>query len=205
MSITFVKKQNNILEKIEDIIYNTKIEDINMQVSNYLMKIFDNHYLNYISNRKQRDLIILNCFYKIILENAVKCDKNIKDKYELSDFFEVKNSHIEISNNLLPISLDENVLHLEKEIEILKTLEFAFSNIAEKHQDLKQYLSIDKKMKKIKDLSDNKFINRITNSNKVKLEILEKIGNIKDFNKISVNYNYYNVLIKEIELYGIKM
>ena len=205
MSITFVKKQNNILEKIEDIIYNTKIEDINMQVSNYLMKIFDNHYLNYISNRKQRDLIILNCFYKIILENAVKCDKNIKDKYELSDFFEVKNSHIEISNNLLPISLDENVLHLEKEIEILKTLEFAFSNIAEKHQDLKQYLSIDKKMKKIKDLSDNKFINRITNSNKVKLEILEKIENIKDFNKISVNYNYYNVLIKEIELYGIKM
>ena len=205
MSITFVKKQNNILEKIEDIIYNTKIEDINMQVSNHLMKIFDNHYLNYISHRKQRDLIILNCFYKIILENAVKCDKNIKDKYELSDFFEIKNSHMEISNNLLPISLDENVLHLEKEIEILKTLEFAFSNIAEKHQDLKQYLSIDKKMKKIKDLSDNKFINRITNSNKVKLEILEKIENIKDFNKISVNYNYYNVLIKEIELYGIKM
>ena len=205
MSITFIKKQNNVLENITNIIYNSDTEDNYRQISDHLLKIFDSHYLTFISNRKQRDLIILNCFYEMILHNSVKVDKEIKQKYELSDFFEIKNNKIDISKNLLPISIEENILYLENEVQILKTLQLFFEKIVSTNIFFKQSLDIEIKINKIKDLNDNKIIERITTGQKIKSQILEKVGSVKNFNQCEINYNYYNVLLKEIELYGIKL
>lgn len=200
MSISFAKNKN-IANEIGRIVGELELKTSKEEIANHFLKIFDAHYLNYINQRKQRDLIILNCFYKKVFENA-KINKNFKKDNSLSDFFETKKGTFEINDNILPIALDENVFYLEKEIEILKSFALFFEDLFLKDTKNSYYLNVLKKIEKIKSLTDESFLNRITKSKNIKNEIFKQIGCITNFDKIKVNYLFYNNLKKECKLYN---
>ena len=204
MSIDFTNKkqisENNLIDFPNDIDFSLKVDTI----YHHFIKMFDTHFLNYISFRKQRDLMITNIFYQIIL-NDIAIDKKIKEKYNLSDNFEIQHNKLKINyEEILPISTREIVLNIEQEILILKTFQLFFEEFSEKYKEINTQM-IEKKIKKIQFLTDENMFNKLTHNQYMRDKILDIIGKIKDYDSISINMTFLNSLKKEAELMDINI
>ena len=204
MSIDFTNKkqisENNLIDFPNDIDISLKVDTI----YHHFVKMFDTHFLNYISFRKQRDLMITNIFYQIIL-NDITIDKKIKEKYNLSDNFEIQHNKLKINyEEILPISTREIVLNIEQEILILKTFQLFFEEFSEKYKEINTQM-IEKKIKKIQFLTDENMFNKLTHNQYMRDKILDIIGKIKDYDSISINMTFLNSLKKEAELMDINI
>ena len=207
MSINFKTKNNEM--------FRTNFDSSNDGILNKLKKEklveifikntindFDNHFLNYISNRKQRDLMIFNEFLSLIIEEGEFEKKNIS-KYESSNYLVLDKKKIKIDNQILPIDATETIIFLEKEMSILKTYYEIFKKI-ENNNIMNNYKNIfsnlDNKIKKVSFLNDNNMFQRITRSDNVRNNILKKIGIIKSFNEVSIDKLLYCCLMQNFDI-----
>lgn len=187
------KKQcNNKINTIENKI-------IDLKQINKLYLNFDNHYMLYITYRQQRDNIIFNEVIKNIL-NLCSINKNSIGDLCLSVFFKIKkNNTLEINEEILPINKKDIAKRIEVEIKILKTYNLLFCN-------LKKHFGIDNvfikalpvKIKKVKDLNDISFLNRITKSITFSNKIISELPEIKSFSDIDEDMILYNKIINEL-------
>ena len=207
MSINFKTKNNEM--------FRTNFDSSNDGILNKLKKEklveifikntindFDNHFLNYISNRKQRDLMIFNEFLSLIIEEGEFEKKNIS-KYESSNYLVLDKKKIKIDNQILPIDATETIIFLEKEMSILKTYYEIFkknenNNIMNNYKNI--FSNLDNKIKKVSFLNDNNMFQRITRSDNVRNNILKKIGIIKSFNEVSIDKLLYCCLMQNFDI-----
>ena len=193
---------NNIIDfntyKSQSISYNNKLKE--------LFSLFDEHFYNFITYRQQRDNFIYDFVLISILENCTFDDDYCK-KNSLTKFFEIKNNKLSISKDLLYINQNIIVKCIEKEIEILKTYNYFFDKVFVNNRNVINIKNIDYlsselkyKMDKIKDLNDKSFIDRITNSEKIKEKILNNVPQIKTFLQINVNKIFFQKLINDFEI-----
>ena len=108
---------------------------------------------------------------------------------------------------MLYINQNNIVKCIEKEIEILKTYNYFFDKVFVNNRNVINIKNIDYlsselkyKMDKIKYLNDKSFIDRITNSEKIKEKILNNIPKIKTFLQINVNKIFFQKLINDFEI-----
>ena len=187
MSISFANGHHNIQLLIDSDKNNT----VAKTVFNQLITMFDGHYLNYIAYRKQRDLMIVNCFYKMIIRD-VKINKKHIEKYQFSSLVDVKNGFD--FERVVPISQKETIIALEREISVLKAF-YLF------HADLKKCFSnftdigcIEAKIKKVQQLNDEAMFARITTSETIKKNIMQEIGKMNTYEEVRANENLYRSL-----------
>ena len=199
-----VKENNNTNNNIID--FNTyKSNSIFFNKLKEFFSLFDEHFYNFITYRQQRDNFIYDFVLISILENCT-FDNNYCKKNSLTNFFEIKNNKLSISKDLLCINQYNIVKCIEKEIEILKTYNYFFDKVFLNENFIKikniNYLSseLKHKMDKIKHLNDESFIDRITNSKKIKEKILNNIPKIKTFSQITVNKIFLQKLINDFEI-----
>ena len=149
-----------------------------------MVKSFDLYFLQFISFRKQRDLLITNTFFRYLLQN-VNVDKNFKKDNGLSEFFSVKKGALSIDDELLPISIEEINKGLQMQMEILKTFYETFDKYVNNSGEVKDKFGIDAKINKVKALTDEAIMQRLTKSKDIVSYIFSKVGKIKVFDKIS--------------------
>ena len=179
------------LEKDEDLKKNANVIDRYKLAVNNFIKIFDSHYLQYISYQKQRDLMIINNFYKLILKD-VKIDKKLMRKYEFSDLVECNG--VVNFDNVTQMNSKETIVFLEYEISILKAFYKFYKHL---YEDLKKIFSnacIELKMQKVKRISGDNIFNMITVNRKVRKQITDKIGVVKKYSEIKVNLLFTELL-----------
>ena len=176
---------------------NGKIDKIKA-VKNYFNKIFDRHFLVFIANRKQRDLLIFLAAIKLLTKFG-KYNNNILKQYQLTDFFSLSSGNLLINDDALPIDQNEMVLCLEKEMEILKSLFSFYEDFSKQYLNNEIDFAILTKMKKVENLTDELLLNRISNDKKFCDEILSKIKKCKKFNEIIESKTFIEAFEKEIE------
>ena len=177
---------------------NGKIDKIKA-VKNYFNKIFDRHFLVFITNRKQRDLLIFITALKLIAKEG-KYNNNILKQYQLTDFFSLSSGNLLINDDVLPIDQNEMVLCLEKETEILKSLFSFYEDFSKQYLNNEIDFAILTKMKKVENLTDELLLNRISNDKKFCDAILSKIKKCKTFNEIIESKTFIEAFEKEIAL-----
>lgn len=193
MSISFQKGQRNIQLLIDGDKNNT----VARTVLGQFISMFDGHYINYISYRKQRDLMIVNCFYKMILQD-VKIDKKNLEKYQFSSL--VKTGYGVDLNYVLPINSREAVIVLEREIAVLKAFYLFYADLKKIFSNAKDICCIETKIKKVQQLNDDTTMARITTNETIKKNIFNELGVMKEFEKIQVNMILYNSLKDSFKL-----
>lgn len=176
---------------------NGKIDKIKA-IKNYFNKIFDRHFLVFIANRKQRDLLIFLAAIKLLTKFG-KYNNNILKQYQLTDFFSLSSGNLLINDDVLPIDQNEMVLCLEKEMEILKSLFSFYEDFSKQYLNNEIDFAILTKMKKVENLTDELLLNRISNDKKFCDEILSKIKKCKKFNEIIESKTFIEAFEKEIE------
>ena len=187
-----------ISEDLNDFSYiKTDGKDIFIALECRFVKMFDLHYLQYISYRKQRDFIITNYFYQFLLKNS-KVDKKIINSCCFTDLVDLSNG---ISfDNVLQFNQNDLALNLERKISILKTFDAVLNDFKKIFIVSDRIKSINTKMKKVISLSDESFVSRITDNESIKNKIISKIGVIKKYDEILISELLYNSLKKEIDL-----
>ena len=173
--------------------------DVIKAVKNYFNKIFDRHFLVFITNRKQRDLLIFITALKLIAKEG-KYNNNILKQYQLTDFFSLSSGNLLINDDVLPIDQNEMVLCLEKETEILKSLFSFYEDFSKQYLNNEIDFAILTKMKKVENLTDELLLNRISNDKKFCDAILSKIKKCKTFNEIIESKTFIEAFEKEIAL-----
>lgn len=199
MSISFARNSLKISEKVCEFIYNEAEKQRSDVVADYLMKLFDTHYLRYISYRKERDLMIVNCFYEMLLNDTVINKKTIK-KYDFSNLI-TNGADVLNFKNAVPVNSQETIFFLEKEISNLKTFQKLFFNLEKvlPQIDKTTISNICTKIKKVSNLSDMNILNRITKSKEIKDLIIDKLGKVKEYDKISDDVALLSHIKEEIE------
>ena len=184
MSISFAKNQTKISEIIDVFDAKAGTEEVIKYAINFFIKKFDDHFLKYISYRKQRDLMIVNCFFSFILQD-VKMDNKLCLKYDfVENLFTNKKCDFQ---DILPINSKEIILNLEQEIAILKTFKEFFNDIKKKISFDISHGKIDAKISKVMSLKDDFVLNKLTKSENIKKRILANLGCIKDYSVIFSN------------------
>jgi len=187
-----------ISEDLNDFSYiKTDRKDIFTALERRFVKMFDLHYLQYISYRKQRDFIITNYFYQFLLKIS-KVDKKIINSCCFTDLVDLSNG---ISfDNVLQFNQNDLALNLERKISILKTFDAVLNDFKKIFIASDMIKSINTKIKKVISLSDESFVSRITDNESIKNKIISKIGVIKKYDEILISELLYNSLKKEIDL-----
>ena len=176
------------LPEIKKQIQEYQEEKYTQQKTMQLLKEFDKYYLTFITHRKLRDAVILNTFYELLLRKNGLREETIKQ----FKFTDLTKSHV-IDNasgkqNVLPIDQKEDVLHIEKSIEILKTYYHFFQKKMPKNHIIKEHMADTKtKIEKIKNIDDLSFIKRLTTSPSLEKEILAKLEPLKTSKAIEIN------------------
>ena len=156
------------------------------------VKMFDRHFLHFITQRQQRDLAILQYAMQFLLQQA-ECSKKTFQHWQMSPAFTVEDKHILVDNGIVPIDWELNVLHLEQEISAMKTIHSFMRNTITKHvtncdeRTAKNITSINTKIEKIRHLTDEAMIERITNGKECKDYIHNKLHKLKSYDEILEN------------------
>ena len=187
MSISFKKGQHNIQLLIDGDKNNTVAKTILSQ----FITMFDGHYLNYIAYRKQRDLMMVNCFYKMILHD-VKINKKHIEKYQFSALVDVKDG-IDFGS-VVSISQKETIIALEREIAYLKAFYLFYTDLKKIFTNVDDIYYIETKIKKVKQLNDEAMFARITTSEIIKKNIIQEIGTMNTYEKVQFDVNLYHSL-----------
>ena len=138
--------------------FNTKENSI---IVDRYVKMFDKRFLHFITQRQQRDLVILQYAMQFLLQQA-EYNKKTFQCLQMSQAFNIENKHILVNDGVVPIDWKLNVLHLEQEISIMKTIHSFMQNTINKHANYcdektaKSLAGIDAKMEKIKRLYNKK-------------------------------------------------
>ena len=168
-------------------------------VKNYFSKIFDTHFLNFINHRKQRDYSIFVETLKNIAEDG-KFSKDIIKKNGLSEFFTLSGSKLSILDGILPMNKNEDVLNIEKEIEILKAMLKFYNDNIERYFNKEVDMNLISKAKKIQELNDNKMLSRISSNKEFCDRVVAKLPKLKTFEEIKESKIFYDYFAKEIRL-----
>ena len=187
MSISFKKGQHNIQLLIDGDKNNTVAKTILSQ----FITMFDRHYLNYIAYRKQRDLMMVNCFYKMILHD-VKINKKHIEKYQFSSLVDVKDG-IDFGS-VVKIKKKETIIALEREIAYLKAFYLFYTDLKKIFTNVDDIYYIETKIKKVKQLNDEAMFARITTSEIIKKNIIQEIGTMNTYEKVQFDVNLYHSL-----------
>ena len=163
------------------------------------VKMFDKHFLHFITQRQQRDLAILQYAMQFLLQQA-ECNKKDFQRLQMSSAFTVEDKHIHVDNGIVPIDWKLNVLHLEQEISMMKSIHSFVQDVISKHatdcdeRATKNLASIDAKMEKIRKPTDEAIINRITKGKECKNYIYCKLHTLKSYDKILENAGMHTKL-----------
>lgn len=187
MSISLKKGQHNIQLLIEG----NKNNTVTKTILGQFVAMFDRHYLNYIAYRKQRDLMMVNCFYKMILKD-VKIDKKNLEKYQFGSLVDVKDG-IDFGSVVL-IPQKETIIALEREIAYLKAFYLFYTDLKKIFKNVEDIGCIEAKIKKVKQLDDEAMFARITTSEIIKKNIIQEIGTMNTYEKIQFDVNLYHSL-----------
>lgn len=159
------------------------------------VKMFDRHFLNFITQRQQRDLAILQYAMQFLLQRA-ECSKKDFQRLQMSHAFTIEDRHIQVNDGIVPIDWKLNVLHLEQEIAMMKSIHSFTQDVISKHatdcdeKATKNLTSINAKMEKIKKLTDEAIINRITKGKECIEYINDKLHKVKSYEEILPNAGF---------------
>ena len=169
------------------------------------VKMFDKHFLNFITQRQQRDLAILQYVMQFLLQQT-EFNKKDFQRLQMSPAFIIESKHIQVDASIVPIDWKLNVLHLEQEISEMKSIYSFIQNIVSKHtanrneRATKNLASIDTKMKKIKQLTDEAIIQRITHGEECQKYVYDKLHRLKKYDEILENIGI-NIRLEEDYIY----
>ncbi len=159
------------------------------------VKMFDKHFLNFITQRQQRDLAILQYAMQFLLQNT-ECSPKAFRQMQMSPAFTIEDKHIQIDDNIVPIDWKLNVLHLEQEIAIMKSIHSFIQDVISKHttdcdeKAAKNLASINAKMEKIKRLTDETIMERITKGKECRECVHNKLHKLKKYEEILPNVSF---------------
>ena len=188
MSLNFNFNKFKCGEKKVDFVFEDVIQGYRSDfIEKNILKFFDNCFLSYISNRKQRDLILINYFYQLMFDET-KINKNVINDKKLSKLFSVKNGRFLIDEEVSEIfNMKEIVKELEHDMLLLKTMDMFFND------------NIKIKIKKVINLNDDSAIERLTSSKELKEKILNKFERVKNYEELDINTNFYHSLKQMLE------
>lgn len=159
------------------------------------VKMFDKHFLNFITQRQQRDLTILQYAMQFVLQHT-ECSQKDFQHLQMSSAFTVEDKHIHIDDGIVPIDWKLNVLHLEQEIAMMKSIHSFVQDVISKHatdcdeKAAKNLAGIDAKMEKIKKLTDEAIMERITKGKECREYIYNKLHKLKKYEEILENAGF---------------
>lgn len=159
------------------------------------VKMFDKHFLHFITQRQQRDLAILQYAMQFVLRHT-ECSRKDFQHLQMSSAFTVEDKHIQVDECIVPVDWKLNVLHLEQEIAIMKSIHAFIRNVIVKHatncdeKAAKNLASIDAKMEKIKKLTDEAIMERITKGKECKEYIYGRLHKLKSYEEILENAGF---------------
>lgn len=165
------------------------------------VKMFDKHFLHFITQRQQRDLAILQYAMQCLLQQA-ECSPKTFQRLQMSSAFAVEDKHIQVDDSIVPIDWKLNVLHLEQEIATMKSIHAFIRNVVVKHatncdeKAAKNLAGIDAKMEKIKHLTDEAIMERITKGKECREYIYNKLHKLKKYEEILENAGF-NIKLEE--------
>ena len=197
MSIAYLPVDENFRTEAQNTIrfdfmrqkFSTKENSI---VVDRYVKMFDKHFLHFITQRQQRDLAILQYTMQFLLQRA-ECSKKDFQRLQMSSAFAMENKHIQVNDGVVPIDWKLNVLHLEQEISAMKSMHSFIQNVIIRHatncdeKTTKNLTSVDAKMEKIKKLTDEAIMERITNGKECQNYIHNKLHKLKSYDEILEN------------------
>ena len=200
MSIAYLPADENLRTKAQNTIrfdfmkqrFSTKENGI---IIDRYVKMFDKHFLNFITQRQQRDLAILQYAMQFLLQNA-ECSPKTFQRLQMSPAFTIEDKHIHIDDSIVPIEWKLNVLHLEQEIAMMKSIHAFIQNVIVKHatncdeKAAKNLASINAKMEKIKHLTDEAIMERITRGKECREYIYNKLHKLKSYDEILENAGF---------------
>ena len=163
------------------------------------VKMFDKHFLNFITQRQQRDLAILQYVMQFLLQQA-EFNKKDFQRLQMSPAFIIESKHIKLDAGIVPIDWKLNVLHLEQEVAIMKSIHSFVQDVISKHatdcneKAAKNLTSIDTKIEKIKRLTDIAIIERITQGKECREYINNKLHKLKRYDEILPNAGFNSKL-----------
>ena len=208
MSIAYLPKEDVSFENISKKMIKfdfTKQQQHSLQENNLIIshytKMFDKHFLNFITQRQQRDLAILQYAMQFLLQQT-ECSKKNFQHLQMSSAFTIEDKHIHIDDGIVPVDWKLNVLHLEQEIATMKSIHAFMQNVVVKHatnrdeKAAKNLASINAKMEKIKKLTDEAIMERITKGNECKNYIYNKLHKLKRYEEILENAGF-NIKLEE--------
>ena len=166
-------------------------------VKQHYITLFDKAYLNCISYRQQRDLLLINEFYKYITTHCQMQTKFFKTINIVNNLMVIdeKNNIVEMNSfDLCNDIAKTNAKLLEKEMKYLKSLNEMFINmkIFKENQDKDIIKSIRAKINKVSTICDESFLSQITKNKTIQKEIISKLPKIIKFAKIKVNIKDIN-------------
>ena len=150
------------------------------------VKMFDKHFLHFITQRQQRDLAILQYAMQCLLQQA-ECSPKTFRRLQMSSAFTVEDKHIQVDDSIVPVDWKLNVMHLEQEIAMMKSIHAFMRNVVVKYatncdeKAAKNLASINAKMEKIKKLTDEAIMERITRGKECREYINDKLYKMKSY------------------------
>ena len=134
------------------------------------LRLFDKYFFDFISFRKQRDLVITNCFLCLLLDQ-VAVDDDFKKRNGLTNVFKTNERRFNVSKDIMRVSIKEinGGLHmsfsvLENIVSFLESVDYFVDNEFRKN--------ISAKMEKIRKLTDDAILKTLTSNKKVAKQVL---------------------------------
>jgi hypothetical protein len=193
-----VKDKLNVVKKDNEYSQNES-NNADKIIKNYFFKIFDTHFLNFVNHRKQRDYSIFIEAVKLIIEKG-KFSKDVVKDNNLTAFFTISGSKLSFLDDILPMNKNEDVLNIEKETEILKALLKFYNDNINTYFNGEVDINLISKAKKIKELNDNKMLERISTNDEFCGKILKKLPSLKNYDFIKDSKIFYDYISQEIKL-----
>ena len=204
MSIAYLPVDENFRAEVQNTIkfdfmrqkFSTKENGI---IIDRYVKMFDRHFLSFITQRQQRDLAILQYAMQFLLQQA-ECSQKDFRRLQMSPAFTIEDKHIQVDNSIVPIDWKLNVLHLEQEIAMMKSIHSFIQDVISKHatdcdeRATKNLASINTKIEKIKKLTDEAIMGKITNGNECIEYINDKLHKLKRYEEILENAGMHTKL-----------
>ena len=187
-----IKSQNTIRFDFMKQRFDTKENGI---IIDRYVKMFDKHFLHFITQRQQRDLAILQYAMQFVLRHA-ECSQKDFQHLQMSSAFTIEDKHIQADDSIVPIDWKLNVVHLEQEIAMMKSIHAFIRNVIVTHatncdeKAVKNLASINAKMEKIKKLTDEAIMERITRGKECREYIYNKLHKLKKYEEILENAGF---------------